>query len=249
MAGADRQPLPGKVLEKGRAVTGKFYLVATPIGNLKDITLRALETLKSVDVVMCEDTRHSLNLLRHYEISKPLFSLHEHNEDDRIPWLLKKLKGGENIALISDAGTPLVSDPGFRAVRQLLQAGIEVEALPGPCAAIQALVLSGLPSDRFFFAGFLPPKSAARLRRFEELKSLDATLIFYESPHRIQKFLSEAFRVFGPRSMALGRELTKKFEEVYRGPLQEISEDIPLRSWKGEFVVLITGPLDAAPKK
>lgn len=230
-------------------MSGKLYIVATPIGNLKDITLRALETLRSVDAVLCEDTRHSLHLLRHYEISKPLFSLHEHNEGERIPWLLQKIQGGENIALISDAGTPLVSDPGFRVVRGLLQARIEVEALPGPCAAIQGLVLSGLACDRFYFAGFLPPKSAARLRRFAELKSLEATLIFYESPHRIQKFLAEAFRVFGPRAMALGREMTKRFEEVYRGALQEKPEDIPLRSWKGEYVVLVAGSHEPSSEK
>jgi 16S rRNA (cytidine1402-2'-O)-methyltransferase len=220
-------------------VKGKLYIVATPIGNLKDITLRALEILKSVDLIACEDTRHSGHLLNTYDIRKPLISLHEHNEDKRIQTLLKRLEAGESIALISDAGTPLISDPGFRLVRAIAEAGYGVESIPGPCAAINALVMSGLPTDSFYFVGFLPPKSAARLRRFQELKDFSSTLIFYESPHRIQKFLNEAFQVFGARSIVIAREMTKRFEEVYRGPLLEDSTKISLRSWKGEFVIIV----------
>lgn len=222
-------------------MNGKLYLVATPIGNLKDITLRALETLKAVDLIACEDTRHSLKLLQAYEIQKPLLSLHQHNEARRAESLIEKLRNGASVALISDAGTPLISDPGYRLVRSVVEAGVEVETVPGPCAAISALVASGLPTDAFYFVGFLPPKSAARLRRFEALKDFPSTLIFYESPHRIQKFLAEAYEVFGPRQVVLAREITKKFEEYYRGPIQANVEDYPLRSWKGEFVVIIAG--------
>lgn len=203
--------------------------------------MRAIEVLKSVDRIACEDTRHSLKLLQAYEISKPLLSLHEHNEAKRSVLLLEKLQSGESIALISDAGTPLVSDPGYRLVRAVLDAGLPVESIPGPCAAINALALSGLPTDSFYFLGFLPPKSAARKRRFEALRDFPATLVFYESPHRIQKFLEEAYEVFGPRDVVIAREMTKKFEEVYRGPLQAKAQSLSLRSWKGEFVVLLSG--------
>lgn len=220
---------------------GKLYLVATPIGNLKDITVRAIETLQSVDLIACEDTRHSLKLLQTYEIHKPLQSLHEHNEARRASGLIDNLNAGRNVALISDAGTPLVSDPGYRLVRAVLDAGLEVEAIPGPCAAINALVASGLPTDSFYFIGFLPPKSAARRRRFESLKDFPNTLIFYESPHRIQKFLEEAYEVLGSRRVVLAREMTKKFEECYRGPLLARAQEYSLRSWKGEFVVLLAG--------
>ncbi|MCE9624254.1 MAG: 16S rRNA (cytidine(1402)-2'-O)-methyltransferase [Deltaproteobacteria bacterium] len=222
-------------------MNGKLYLVATPLGNLKDITLRALEVLKSVDSIACEDTRHSLKLLQTYEIQKPLFSLHDHNETKRVAPILERLKEGKSLALISDAGTPLISDPGYRLVEAVLAAGFEVEAIPGPCAAINALVGSGLPTDKFYFVGFLPPKSAARRRRFEALLDFPSTLIFYESPHRIQKFLEEAHSVFGSRRLVLAREMTKKFEEFYRGRLQPKPETIPLRSWKGEYVVLLEG--------
>jgi 16S rRNA (cytidine1402-2'-O)-methyltransferase len=226
-------------------VKGKLYLVATPIGNLKDITLRALETLKAVDLIACEDTRHSLKLLQAYEIHKPLLSLHEHNEARRAAGLIEKLREGKSAALISDAGTPLVSDPGYRLVGEVLRAGLEVEAIPGPCAAVNALVASGLPTDAFYFVGFLPPKSAARRRRFEALREFPSTLIFYESPHRIQKFLAEAYEVFGPRPAVIAREMTKKFEEFYRGTLVPDPQALALRSWKGEFVVLIGGALGA----
>ncbi|HEX5034573.1 MAG TPA: 16S rRNA (cytidine(1402)-2'-O)-methyltransferase [bacterium] len=219
-------------------MSGKLSLVATPIGNLGDITLRALETLKAADLIACEDTRHSAKLLQHYEIRKPLLSLHEHNERARVAAILAKLEEGAHIALVSDAGTPLISDPGFRLARAVVEAGHELESLPGPCAAINALLLSGLPTDSFYFVGFLPPKSAARRRRFQELADFPSTLIFYESPHRIRKFLDEAFEILGPRPIAVAREMTKKFEEIYRGPLKK-ADEMPLRSWKGEFAVLV----------
>ena len=203
--------------------------------------MRAIETLQSVDLIACEDTRHSMKLLQAYDIRKPLQSLHEHNEARRSGALIDILSEGRNVALISDAGTPLISDPGYRLVRAVLDAGLEVESIPGPCAAINALAASGLPTDSFYFIGFLPPKSAARRRRFEALKDFPDTLIFYESPHRIQKFLEEAYEVLGSRPLVLAREMTKKFEECYRGSLLPKVEEYPLRSWKGEFVVLLAG--------
>jgi len=222
-------------------MSGKLHIVATPIGNLQDITLRALEVLKSVEVIFCEDTRHSLKLLNHYGIQKPLVSLHAHNEAKRLGLILKHLEQGKSLAMISDAGTPLISDPGFRTVQGVLEAGYEVDSLPGPCAAINALVMSGMPSEGFFFVGFLPAKSAARLRFFEKWKDFPYTLIFYESPHRIEKFLVEAHRVFADRQVFLSREMTKKFAENYRGPLHPALVDYPMRSWKGEFVVVLKG--------
>ena len=217
---------------------GVLYIVPTPIGNLQDITLRALEVLRSVDLILCEDTRVTRKLLTHFQIEKPTESLHEHNERQKIPHLLEKLRGGESIALVSDAGTPLISDPGFPLVRAVLEAQISVESLPGPCAAVTALAASGLPPDRFYFLGFLPNRSAPRRRALEELKQHPSTLIFYESTHRIQKFLTDAYEILGDRPVVLAREISKKFSELVRGRL---GEDLKLRSWKGEFVVLIGG--------
>lgn len=219
-------------------MAGTLYIVPTPIGNLKDITLRALEVLREVDGILCEDTRVTQKLLNHYEIKKPLESLHEHNERKKIPALMKRLERGESLALVSDAGTPLISDPGFPLVRAALENNIPVESLPGPCAAVAALALSGLPPDRFYFVGFLPNRSAPRRRAMEELKSFPSTLIFYESTHRMEKFLSDAAEIFGPRQVVIVRELSKKFSEVSRGCLGDVLE---MRSWKGEFVVLLGG--------
>ena len=220
---------------------GTLYLVAGPIGNLGDITLRALQVLRQVDWVACEDTRHSRKLLSHFHISKHLLALHDHNERQQTVVLLEKLHQGDTVALLSDAGTPLISDPGFYLVRETLAAGLKVEALPGPCALIQGLVLGGLPAVPFTFLGFLPPKSAARRRIFSEWKEAKHTLVFYESTHRIQKFLADALAILGDRPVVLGRELTKKFEEVFRGTLAQASRHEALRSWKGEFVVLLGG--------
>lgn len=217
---------------------GVLYIVPTPIGNLQDITLRALEILRSVNLILCEDTRVTRKLLTHFQIERPTESLHEHNEREKIPRLIERLKSGESLALVSDAGTPVISDPGFPLVRAVLEANLPVESLPGPCAAIAALAASGLPPDRFYFLGFLPNRSAPRRRALEELKEHPSTLIFYESTHRIQKFLSDAHEILGDRPVVLAREISKKFSEQVRGRL---GEQLKLRSRKGEFVVLIEG--------
>jgi 16S rRNA (cytidine1402-2'-O)-methyltransferase len=219
-------------------MSGTLYIVPTPIGNLKDITLRALEVLRAVDLILCEDTRQTRKLLTHYEIEKPTESLHEHNERQKVPNLLEWLKEGKSLALVSDAGTPLISDPGFPLVRAAIEAQISVESLPGPCAAVTALAACGLPPDRFYFLGFLPNRSAPRRRALEELKNHPSTLIFYESTHRIQKFLVDAYEILGDRPVVLARELSKRFSELVRGRL---GQPLSLRSWKGEFVVLIGG--------
>lgn len=222
-------------------MTGTLYLVATPIGNLGDITIRALETLKAVDLIACEDTRQTVKLLNHYGIKKKMLSLHGHNEAKRAAELIPRLQAGENVALVSDAGTPLISDPGARLLHAALEGGVRVESLPGPCAAVNAFALSGMDSGRFYFVGFLPPKSAARVRIFEALRDFPAPIVFYESPHRVQKFLTEAHAVLGSRAVVIAREMTKKFEEVFRGKLAENPENLGLRSWKGEFVIIIEG--------
>ena len=219
-------------------MNGMLSVVATPIGNLADITLRAIETLKSVDVIACEDTRHTGKLLRYYEIDKPLVSLHEHNERARTPGLIEQLKAGQSIALVSDGGTPLVSDPGWWLVHRAIEEGITVTCVPGPSAFVNALVLSGLPVDRFVFEGFLPAKSGARRRRLEELKTEERTLIFYESPHRLLKTLHDIREVIGDIQMACTRELTKVFEEVRRGTASELIEHFERHAPRGEFVLV-----------
>ncbi len=224
--------------------TGILYIVATPIGNLQDITQRALETLAQVDLIAAEDTRHSGLLLSHYGIKKPFFALHDHNEQQKADLLVEKLKQGRHIALISDAGTPLISDPGFHLVRKCRQAEIKVVPLPGACAAITALCASGIASDRFCFEGFLPAKSKARRDKLQNLAKEDRTLIFYESTHRILETLADAETVFGAeRYIVLAREITKTWETI-RGDTvanlrQWLSED-PNRT-KGEMVLIIEG--------
>ncbi len=224
--------------------TGILYIVATPIGNLQDITQRALETLTQVDLIAAEDTRHSGLLLSHYGIKKPFFALHDHNEQQKADLLVDKLKQGRHIALISDAGTPLISDPGFHLVRKCRQAEIKVVPLPGACAAITALCASGIASDRFCFEGFLPAKSKARRDKLQNLAKEDRTLIFYESTHRILETLADAETVFGAeRYIVLAREITKTWETI-RGDTvanlrQWLSED-PNRT-KGEMVLIIEG--------
>ncbi len=224
--------------------TGILYIVATPIGNLQDITQRALETLAQVDLIAAEDTRHSGLLLSHYGIKKPFFALHDHNEQQKADLLVEKLKQGHHIALISDAGTPLISDPGFHLVRKCRQAEIKVVPLPGACAAITALCASGVASDRFCFEGFLPAKSKARRDKLQNLAKEDRTLIFYESTHRILETLADAETVFGAeRYIVLAREITKTWETI-RGDTvanlrQWLSED-PNRT-KGEMVLIIEG--------
>jgi len=218
---------------------GKLYLVPTPIGNLEDITLRAIRTLKEVDLILAEDTRTSGVLLKHYVISRPLQSHHIHNEHKTVETLANRINDGLNVALISDAGTPSISDPGFLLVRTCIENGIDVECLPGATSFVPALVVSGLPSDRFHFEGFLPPKKG-RKTRLEHLAQLDCTVIFFESPHRITKTLKDLVQYFGAeRKASLSRELSKLHEETLRGTLAELSGITESRILKGEMVVVV----------
>ena len=218
-----------------------FRSVATPIGNLEDITLRALRVLKEADLIACEDTRHTGRLLQHFGISKPTVSYHEHNERERAAELVEKLASGASIALVSDAGTPGVSDPAYRIVTAAIERGIAVIPIPGATALITGLIASGLPTDSFLFAGFLPPKQQARLTRLEELQTERATLVLYEAPHRIRETLADALAVFGNRPAAIARELTKLHEEFLRGTLSELCERLNAQEPRGEMVVIIAG--------
>jgi 16S rRNA (cytidine1402-2'-O)-methyltransferase len=221
-------------------MTGTLYLVATPIGNLEDITYRAVRTLREVDLIACEDTRHTRNLLDHYAISKPLTSYHEHNEAGRAEELAEKLAAGTSVALVSDAGMPLVSDPGFRVVAAAIRAGIRVVPVPGPAALVAALSASGLPTDAFSFAGFLPAKAGQRARALEALRDETATLIFYEAPHRILETLGDVESILGNRPVVVARELTKVHEEFLRGSAAEVRALLESRpSVKGEITLLI----------
>lgn len=225
-------------------LTGILYIVATPIGNLQDITQRALETFAQVDLIAAEDTRHSGLLLSHYGIKKPFFALHDHNEQEKAHILVEKLKQGSNIALISDAGTPLISDPGFHLVRQCREAGIRVVPLPGACAAITALCASGIASDRFCFEGFLPAKSKARKDKLENIAEEDRTLIFYESTHRILDTLEDMQSVLGEeRYMVLAREITKTWETITGNTIKNLREWLLEDSnrTKGEMVLIVEG--------
>ena len=225
-------------------LTGILYIVATPIGNLQDITQRALDTFAKVDLIAAEDTRHSGLLLSHYGIKKPFFALHDHNEQEKAHILVEKLKEGSNIALISDAGTPLISDPGFHLVRQCREAGIRVVPLPGACAAITALCASGIASDRFCFEGFLPAKSKARKDKLENIAEEDRTLIFYESTHRILDTLEDMQSVLGEeRYIVLAREITKTWETITGNTIKNLREwllEDPNRT-KGEMVLIVEG--------
>ena len=219
----------------------RLFLVPTPIGNLEDITLRALRILKEVDLILAEDTRTSSVLLKHYDIRKPMHAFHQHNEHKVVKGYTDKILAGETIALISDAGTPGISDPGFLLVRECLKEGIEVECLPGPTAFVPALVNSGLPSDRFCFEGFLPQKKG-RATRLEQLKEEERTMIFYESPFRVVKTLLQLAASFGmDREACVSRELSKKFEENKRGTLQELAEYYTAHPPKGEIVIVVGG--------
>ncbi len=225
-------------------IPGTLYLVATPIGNLEDITLRALRTLRECQLVAAEDTRRTGQLLKHYGISKPMVSYFQFNEARRSEEIIARLSRGETVALVTDAGSPGISDPGERVVRVAISAGLRVEAVPGPCALVAGLTASGLPAGEFHFIGFLPHKSGQRRNRLEALKSIPGTLVLYESPYRVGKLLEELQGVFPAREVVLARELTKKFEEYLRGTPAELRAKLENRSVKGEFVVLIQG-LDA----
>jgi 16S rRNA (cytidine1402-2'-O)-methyltransferase len=216
-----------------------LYLVATPIGNLEDITLRALRVLKECDVVAAEDTRRSGQLLKHFGFTKPLLSYFQFNEAKRSEEIIERLRRGEKIALVTDAGTPGISDPGERVVKAAIAAGFRVEAVPGACALVAGLTASGLPTEEFHFIGFLPHKSGQRRNKLESLKAFEGTLVLYESPYRIEKLLGELNEVFPERQIVLARELTKKFEEFLRGKPAELLELTKKRSLKGEFVVMI----------
>ena len=222
---------------------GTLYLVATPIGNLEDITLRALRTLKECDVVAAEDTRRTGQLLKHFEITRPMVSYFQFNEARRSQEILERLARGERVALVTDAGSPGISDPGERVVKAALAAGFRVESVPGPSALIAALTASGLPGEEFHFLGFLRHKSGQRRKQLERLRDVDGTLILYESPYRVEKLLGELAELFPERSIVLARELTKKFEQFLRGTALELLEQFRERRFKGEFVVLI-GPVD-----
>jgi len=219
----------------------KLYIIPTPIGNLEDITFRALRILKEVDLILCEDTRTSLHLLKHFSIEKKLQSHHQHNEHETVHHIASRIANGENIALVTDAGTPGISDPGFLLVRECLKAGIEVECLPGATAFVPALVNSGLPCDRFYFEGFLPQKKG-RQTRLQFLASLDCTIVLYESPHRLVKALEQLKEVFGAdRKASVSRELTKMFEETQRGTLEELHKYFESKMVKGEIVIVVAG--------
>jgi 16S rRNA (cytidine1402-2'-O)-methyltransferase len=216
-----------------------LYLVATPIGNLEDITLRALRVLRECDVVAAEDTRRTGQLLKHFDISKPLLSYFQFNEARRSEQIIERLRRGEKVALVTDAGSPGISDPGERVVKAAIAAGLRVEPVPGPCALVAALTASGLPTDEFHFVGFLPHKSGQRRNQLEPLKAIASTLVLYESPYRVEKLLKELNEIFPERNVVLARELTKKFEEFLRGRPAELIALTKNRSLKGEFVVLL----------
>jgi len=219
----------------------KLYLIPTPIGNLEDITLRAVRILKEVDVILAEDTRTSRVLLNHLGIDKRLLSHHQHNEHQSTPEVIRMIQAGQSVALISDAGTPGISDPGFLLVREALKQEVEVECLPGPTAFVPALVISGLPCDRFHFEGFLPVKKG-RQTKLKELAELDLTIIFYESPHRILKTLEQLSEYFGPeRPASVSRELTKIYEQTLRGTVRDLAAHFATTEARGEMVVVIGG--------
>ncbi len=220
---------------------GTLYLVATPIGNLQDITLRAINTLKSVELIAAEDTRQTIKLLNHFEIKKPLVSYYEHNKIVKGNYLIEQLQQGKDIALVSDAGTPGISDPGEDLVRLCIENEIKVTMIPGPVAAVTGMVISGLPTGRFVFEGFLPMNKRARQERLKQLKDETRTIIFYEAPHKLSYTLKDIYNAWGDRRIALARELTKRYEEVIRCNLSQAAERYQTEAPKGEFVVVIEG--------
>ncbi len=243
---APRKPFPADFIASPSetGLTPGLYIVATPIGNLGDITIRALETLKAVDAIACEDTRHTIMLLNRYGLHKPLLAYHDHNADQMRPEILQRLEAGQRIALVSDAGSPLISDPGYKLVRDCADRKIFVTTLPGASAAISALQLSGLPSDRFLFTGFLPAKAGTRRTALSDLAKISASLVIFESPRRLAELLHEAAEILGNRHGAVAREMTKIFEEVRRDTLQNLAAYYAeAEPPKGEAVVVIGPPL------
>ena len=226
---------------RARPAAGKLYVVATPLGNLGDMSPRAIDTLKSVDAIASEDTRRTRKLLTHFGIGTPLFSYHEHNEERAAHEVLRRITEGESVALVADAGTPLIADPGYRLVALLAREEIEIVSVPGPSAVVAALSVSGLPPMPFVFAGFLPRKKVARRRRIEELGALGTTFVMFESPHRIAAALRDLADVLGDRAAVVARELTKMHEEVVRGSLGELARAAEGRAWKGEIAIVVSG--------
>jgi 16S rRNA (cytidine1402-2'-O)-methyltransferase len=254
-----RDPSEPAGASKSTPGNGSLVIVATPIGNLGDIAERALDALRGADVIACEDKRVTVKLLSAYDIRTPMLPYHDHNADRMRPALIQRLQAGEIVALVSDAGTPLISDPGYKLVQAAIGAGVAVTAIPGPSALLTALVLSGLPSDRFFFAGFLPPRGPARRQEIRSLAGIPGTLVFYEAPSRLTQFLADLAAILGPRPAAVARELTKKFEEVRRDTLDRLAAAYEAGAApRGEIVVVVgppraeaaeedaTGKLDAA---
>ncbi|MEO2007032.1 MAG: 16S rRNA (cytidine(1402)-2'-O)-methyltransferase [Candidatus Poribacteria bacterium] len=222
----------------------ELYIVSTPIGNLEDITYRAVRMLGEVDIIAAEDTRHTRKLLDKYGIRTPTTSLHSHNERGKSDSLLQRIEDGQDVALVSDGGTPGISDPGSRLIRAAIERDIRVVPLPGACACIAAASVAGLPTAEFYYAGFCSPKSGRRRRRIESLRDIEATLVFYESPHRVLKFLADAEELLGPRQSVAARELTKIYEELVRGTLTELRERFEQTAPRGEFTILIHGRTD-----
>lgn len=248
--GAEEVGVTAVVAAAGREVTRQLggtlasglYLVATPIGNLGDITLRALAVLAQVDVIYCEDTRHSRTLMQHFGLRAPLKSYHDHNAAAQRPRIMEELAAGARVALITDAGTPLVSDPGYKLACEALEGGYPVVSVPGASAVLSALTSAGLPTDAFFFVGFLPPRSAARRARLAELKRIDATLVLYEAPSRVPETLVDLEAVLGPRQASVARELTKLHEEVHRGRLDKLASWHAQQPARGEYVIVVGPP-------
>lgn len=236
--------MPDKPHLKPRASQGVLYVVATPIGNLGDLSTRALETLKAVNVIACEDTRVTGGLLHRFNVPTPMMAYHDHNAERMRPQILQRLAAGESIALVSDAGTPLISDPGYKLVKDCAEENIQVVPVPGPSAPMAALMASGLPTDNFYFGGFLPTKSKARRETLSTVATLKATLVYFESPHRVDATLADMCAVFGDREAVVGRELTKLHEEFKRGTLSALADAFSQTTTKGEIVILVSGAPD-----
>jgi 16S rRNA (cytidine1402-2'-O)-methyltransferase len=226
---------------------GTLYIVATPIGNLEDITLRAIRTLKEIDIIAAEDTRHTQTLLKHFSINTPLTSYHEHNERAKTGQLVARLERGESVALVSDAGTPGISDPGYRLVLEATRRGIRVVPIPGPSALIAALSASGLPTDGFNFRGFLPARKRERRSKLQELRLERYSIVVYETPHRLKESLDDIREIFGDRRMVMGREITKLHEEFLRGRISEVIAEVSRREIRGEVALIIEGCSDVDP--